>query len=90
MTVVNVNGQSTSDRNLRKLLDDTGYFTNTDIHNRDFGKWFKLDQGEIPDFISNKTFQHSQEGENTGWKASKKDYPDMWIHPKVSFIHLFL
>lgn len=88
MSVVYVNGQSTSDQNLRKLLNDTGYFTNTDNDNRDFGKWFKLNNGELPDFMSVKTFQHSQEGENSGWKVSKKDYPDLWIEPKVSLFLL--
>ena len=87
MTVVYVNGQSTSDANLKKLLTNTGFFTNVNSNRpRDFGKWFKLSNGAIPDFISQRTFQHSDKAVNSGWKFKKEHYPDMWIHPQDSFV----
>ena len=55
-------------------------------HNRTFGKWFKLNHGELPDFLSQRTFQQSLEGANTGWDFKKHQYPDMWIDPKDSFV----
>ncbi len=84
MTVVYVNGQSTSDENLKKLLTSTGFFTNTDIGSRDFGKWFK--SGRLPEFISERTYQYSKEAAASGWKFKKEHFPDMWIHPDDSFV----
>eukprot|EP00551_Chaetoceros_affinis_P009061 CAMPEP_0203676496 /NCGR_PEP_ID=MMETSP0090-20130426/24732_1 /ASSEMBLY_ACC=CAM_ASM_001088 /TAXON_ID=426623 /ORGANISM="Chaetoceros affinis, Strain CCMP159" /LENGTH=103 /DNA_ID=CAMNT_0050543053 /DNA_START=177 /DNA_END=484 /DNA_ORIENTATION=- len=86
MTVVYVNGQSTTDENLKRLLTNTGFFTNDGTNNgsRDFGKWFR--SNKTPDFISERTFQHSKEGTMSGWKCKKTQIPDMWIHPDDSFV----
>ena len=88
MSVVYVNGQTTSNANLQKLLTNTGFFTNTENHDgsRNFGKWFSLDYGKLPDFLSQRTYQQSEEGANTGWQIKKHHYPDMWINPKDSFV----
>lgn len=74
MSVAWINGQSTSDTNLKKLLTNTGYFTNSNDDNdqpRNFGKWFRLDYGTIPNFISRRTCQQSKDGANTGWSCKK-------------------
>ena len=87
MTLQYVNGHGTSDENLKKLLTNTGFFTNnSNDETRDFGKWFKLDYGELPTFLSRRTYQYSGEAIDTGWAYKKHHYPDMWIDPKDSFV----
>jgi hypothetical protein len=88
MSIAYINGQSASDANVEKLLTNTGFFTDKDTNDdsRDFGKWFKLDSGKLPNFLSQRTFQHSDEAVLTGWKCKKHHYPDLWIDPKDSFV----
>ena len=87
MTCAYVSGGSVSNSSLYTLLENTGFFGNKELgHNRTFGKWFKLNHGELPDFLSQRTFQQSLEGANTGWDFKKHQYPDMWIDPKDSFV----
>jgi hypothetical protein len=49
------------------------------------GKWFEASD-EIPDFISEWSFQRSPQGDNEGWKPKKQDRPDLWIRPEDSFV----
>jgi len=89
MPIVSVNGQSTSNENLRKLLTMTGFFSDSSVttgQDRQFGKWFKLNYGTLPDFISERSFQNSEQATTDGWKFKKQNYPDLWIRPEDSFV----
>lgn len=51
------------------------------------GDWFELEEGDsVPDFISPWSYQRNENGDKEGWKPSKKDIPDIWIHPDNSFV----
>ncbi len=69
-------------------MTDTGFFSgdNGNQQCRNFGKWFRLDYGVLPDFLSQRTFQHSVNAVNSGWKIKKTHYPDLWINPEDSFV----
>lgn len=53
-----------------------------------YGNWFEADQKSrnLPHFISKKSYQTTKGKPVIGWKASKKDFPDLWIHPEDSFV----
>ena len=54
-----------------------------------YGNWFQSDvkDRKMPDFISQKSFQTYPNGEpRIGWKAMKRDFPDLWIRPEDSFV----
>lgn len=72
----------------REVLDDmftsTGFVKDNETGKYDFGqKWFKKHDRSIPDFVTSRTYQP---GVQSGWKARKMDYPDLWIHPSDSRI----
>ena len=88
MTLGRVSAGGTPNVNLRKLLKDTGFEASTSEKDIVLGKWFKCQnhgQG-FPDFLSKKSFQRTPEGDNNGWKFDRDKYPDLWIHPKDSFV----
>ena len=55
---------STSTVNLEKIHEYTGYEKGSEYQPSNFGKWFKLDKDrkELPDFISNRSYQRSPYG----------------------------
>jgi len=50
------------------------------------GKWFTVENGSWPDFVSSRSFQRDVHGDNDGWKAKKQYVPDIWIKPEDSFV----
>ena len=49
-------------------------------------KWFKCSGSELPDFVSDLSFQRSFKGDMDGWKFTKDKLPDLWINPSDSFV----
>eukprot|EP00557_Chaetoceros_sp_GSL56_P004427 CAMPEP_0176497660 /NCGR_PEP_ID=MMETSP0200_2-20121128/11850_1 /TAXON_ID=947934 /ORGANISM="Chaetoceros sp., Strain GSL56" /LENGTH=1349 /DNA_ID=CAMNT_0017895703 /DNA_START=42 /DNA_END=4088 /DNA_ORIENTATION=- len=84
MTLGSCNGNVIGDKNLRKLLEKTGYKVNVVTEEIDYGSWFK--SMDNPPFISSLTYQFSSVATVGGWKPEKKDKPDLWINPEDSFV----
>ena len=79
-----VNAGSMRQEVLDDLFGSTGFTKNIETGKHDVGqKWFKEEGRNVPDFVTTRTFQS---GVQSGWKARKTDYPDLWIHPSDSRI----
>jgi hypothetical protein len=90
MTFCNVNGASTKYDRLAQLLAHTGFKQATKDSPMELGKWFTSDdlpEGEdLPQFISNRSYQRGEE-DYDGWKFKRnKNYPDLWINPEDSVV----
>lgn len=90
MTFCNVNGASTRYDRLAQLLEHTGFKQATKDNSMELGKWFSSDdlpEGEdLPQFISNRSYQRGEE-DYDGWKFTRnKNYPDLWINPEDSVV----
>ena len=80
---------------IQKIKEITKFQKSQDGSEFSTGHWFQLEGSKtMPNFISSKSLQYVQDGAKEtqdGWKivrcqwrASKKAYPDLWIHPKNS------
>ena len=88
MTLGRCSGGGTQRENLFKLLKDTGFKPATATTDVQYGNWFKCQNhySGFPEFISKRSFQRSADGDYEGWTFQKDKYPDVWIHPKDSFV----
>ena len=88
MTLGRVSAGGTPNVNLRQLLKETGFVAASAENDVVHGKWFKCqNHGRgFPDFLSKKSYQRGKNGDFDGWKFDRDKYPDVWIHPKDSFV----
>ena len=86
LTLCQVSGGGIEDSSLSKLLTNTRFHRDTKTGKTDLGCWFQGDGKELPDFISNRSYQRSFESDQNGWKFRRKQYPDLWIRPEDSFV----
>jgi len=84
MTIGACNGNAVGDETLKKLLQSTGYKVDEKTGSIEYGSWFR--STDNPPFLSRRTFQFSTTATTGGWKADKKDRPDLWINPEDSFV----
>ena len=74
-------------KNAEKVLERCTGFKRADSYNEiKLGKWFTVDYGSWPDFVSTRSFQRDVHGDNDGWKAKTQNLPDIWIKPEDSFV----
>jgi len=81
LTVSSISAGGVSREHIEKLMEQTGFRRGTSR-----GKWFEVESGQLPHFISSKSFQRSMLGDNSGWKYNARLLPNLWISPKDSFV----
>ena len=74
-------------KDTRKVLEQCTGFRPADSYNdMKLGKWFTVEDGCWPDFVSSRSFQRDVHGDDDGWKAKRQYVPDIWIKPEDSFV----
>ena len=68
----------------KTLFEETGFQRADEYHDMQLGSWFESE--DIPDYISQVSYQRDPNGDKNGWKPEKKDRPELWIKPEDSFV----